>query len=511
LKERRFGWQYDAWTAMNAELAPDSVLSGTYRVVRTIGRGGMGEVYEVRHLRTKAPLALKVLMADSRMPQQLFQRFRREAEITSNLNHPNIVRVFDFDNLPDGRPFLVMELLEGRELTRLLEPGKPLPPAEVVAIVQQIAQGLSAAHERGIVHRDLKPGNIFMMTMPGGGRELVKLLDFGISKVRGGVSNLTRTDTIMGTPHYMSPEQASGRTDEADGRTDQFALASITYEMLSGRMAFPGDAAPSVLYRVVHEQPPKLRSWVAELPSTLENVVNRGLAKRPDDRFATVTAFTEALAQAAEGIGRAKAGAAPRPARPHLDAVAGALAPQSTTLRFSAGQMEAAKTDLGVPRAIWPRRAAIATAAVAATVAAMAVLRPRIGVSPTTMAPAARMESSKTSSPPVGAAALPARPTVIKSPPERDNGDDRSAVLPQARPATVPAVAARPVVEPKREISAASDVDSPVVKGVSHTHKSGSNSNAAKLARVDKTGSLTIAPPRRPKKVAVKPARNEDL
>ncbi len=130
---------------MAAELA----LSGTYRVVRTIGRGGMGEMYEVRHLRTKAPLALKVLMADSRMPQQVFQRFKREAEITSNLNHPNIVRVFDFDNLPDGRPFLVMELLEGRELTQLLEPGKPLPPADVVAIVQQIGQGLSAAHERG--------------------------------------------------------------------------------------------------------------------------------------------------------------------------------------------------------------------------------------------------------------------------------------------------------------------------------------------------------------------------
>lgn len=284
---------------MATDLAANVVLCGTYRVVRTIGRGGMGEVYEVQHLRTKASLALKILLADSGLSRQAIDRFRREAEITSNLNHPNIVRVFDFDSLGEGRPFLVMELLEGRELTRLLRPRVPLPPSKVASVVKQIALGLSAAHERGIVHRDLKPSNVFMTTVPGSSRELVKLLDFGISKVRDGAGDPTRTDTIMGTPHYMSPEQANGRAGEATGRTDQFALAAIAYEMLSGHRAFPGDEPVSVLYRVVHERPPKLRSRVPGLPRALEAVVNRGLAKHPDGRFPTIEAFAQAFVRAA--------------------------------------------------------------------------------------------------------------------------------------------------------------------------------------------------------------------
>jgi len=176
---------------MSAELAAETIISNTYQVVRTIGRGGMGEVYEARHLRTKAAVAIKVLMADLDQSGEIFQRFRREAEITSNLNHPNIVRMFDTDSLPDGRPFLVMELLEGRELSRLIEPDKPMPLAQIIPIVDQIGSALSAAHERGIVHRDLKPANVFLMALPGK-RELVKLLDFGISKVRDGGNRLNR-------------------------------------------------------------------------------------------------------------------------------------------------------------------------------------------------------------------------------------------------------------------------------------------------------------------------------
>ena len=284
---------------MATKLSAGAVLSGTYRVVRAIGRGATGEVYEVRHLRTKASLALKLLTADNSVAPKTFQRFRREAEIASNLNHPNIVKVVDFEFLPDGRPFLVMELLVGRELTKLLEPRIPIHPVEIANITDQIASALSAAHHRGIVHRDLKPRNIFMMEMPGkGGRELVKLLDFGISKVHGGVSDLTSTNAILGTPNYMSPEQAIGRADEADGRADQFALAALVYEMLCGRMAFVGDSPVSVMYRVVHEQPPKLRALIPSLPPAVEKVVNRGLAKRPEDRFPTVEAFADALIQA---------------------------------------------------------------------------------------------------------------------------------------------------------------------------------------------------------------------
>jgi serine/threonine-protein kinase len=403
----------------------------------------MGEVYEVRHLRTKAQLALKVLMADSRMPQHVFLRFRREAEITSNLNHPNIVKVFDFDNLPDGRPFLVMELLQGRELTRLMEPGKQLPLPQVVTIVQQIAQGLAAAHEREIVHRDLKPGNVFMMAMPSGERELVKLLDFGISKVRGGVSNLTRTDTVMGTPNYMSPEQASGRTDEADGRADQFALAAIAYELVSGHMAFPGDSPPSVLYRVVHEQPPKLRSWVAGLPSALEKVVMRGLAKRPADRFPTIVAFADAFGEAARAAKKAWRAPVvsrgnPLPAaRAVGPAVVGRLTP-TTTLRQSTGQMEAATAGSPGPRAGW-RRASVAVAGgIAMAVIATAAIRSRSDVRPNLVAPAAIPTAAIGVPPPPGARpASPERPPVVEQ------------VVPVARADTPPLAKPTPLARPK--------------------------------------------------------------
>lgn len=369
-----------AWEVhMATELAADTVISGSYRVVRTIGRGGMGEVYEVRHLRTKAALALKILLPDKSLSPQLFQRFKREAEITSNLNHPNIVRVFDFDSMPDGRPFLVMELLNGRELTRLLDPASPLPWSDVAAIVKQIAQGLSAAHEHGVVHRDLKPGNIFMMTMPGGDRELVKLLDFGISKVRGGASHLTGTDTVMGTPNYMSPEQASGRTEDADGRADQFALAAIIYEMLSGHMAFPGETAVSVLYRVVHQHPPALRSWAPTLPVPAEHVVTRALSKHPDQRFPTIEAFARAFDDAIRpsshehGPGPAVANRGARIAGEVQMHVVPPLV--STTLRGSTGEMRAASVDSRPARGTW-RKIFLIAGGVAAAAAAIAVFRP---------------------------------------------------------------------------------------------------------------------------------------
>jgi len=330
-----------------------------------------------------------------------------------------------------------MELLQGRELTRLIEPGKPLPLPQAVTIVQQIAQGLSAAHEREIVHRDLKPGNVFLMTMPRGNQELVKLLDFGISKVRGGVSNLTRTDTVMGTPNYMSPEQASGRTDEADGRADQFALAAIAYEMLSAHMAFPGESAPSVLYRVVHEQPPKLRTWVAGLPSALEKVVNRGLAKRPADRFPTIVAFSEAFDEAARAGGGAKLVAAARPI-PAPNAVAPravGLGP-STTLRQSTGQMEAAGGDLSHPRAIWPRGLAMVVGGVAALVISTAVLRSRGTGAPPRIPPAGIVGSLGAAPPPSAASSAAVGGPSGVSGPERELKGTPTVVSPHASPHT---------------------------------------------------------------------------
>jgi serine/threonine protein kinase len=415
---------------MPIEIAADTVICGTYRVVRTIGRGGMGEVYEARHLRTKASLALKILLADrGTSSPQILDRFRREAEIMSSLNHPNIVRVFDSDKLPDGRPFLVMELLEGRELTQLMRPRVPLPPATVAPVIEQIALGLSAAHARGIVHRDLKPSNVFLTTVPGSGRELVKLLDFGISKVGHDAAALTATNSIMGTPHYMSPEQADGKTGEATDRADQFALAAISYEMLSGHRAFPGDEPVAVLYRVVHQQPPDLRSRVSSVPRELEDVVNRGLAKRADDRFPSIEAFARAFVRSA---GIAELDAPDGPSTTALTETPVAGAEVAETLRPKTPARSEALTRSGArgPRKIVA--AAVLTVALIAIVAARSSgSRARaISASPAPLSRAA--ESTGTAEPPV-APVGPAPPIAARS--KIDEAGAPAATVLHARPA----------------------------------------------------------------------------
>jgi predicted Ser/Thr protein kinase len=274
-------------------------VSQTYRVVRRIGEGGMGEVYEVRHLRLSGRYALKVVSADGPKTADGFRRFQREAEVTSQLRHPNIVQVVDFSRLPDGAPYLVMEYLDGQELASVIAREGRFSPARVVSYAKQIAAGLAAAHEKGIVHRDLKPQNLFVLEVIGHTGELVKIVDFGISKVKDASTHLTRPAAIIGTVHYMSPEQARGLVDEIDGRTDQFALAAIVYELLLGKMAFPGEAMPSILYKVVNEEPFALRpEGTGSLPPAVADVLRRGLAKSKDARYPSVLDFADALEQA---------------------------------------------------------------------------------------------------------------------------------------------------------------------------------------------------------------------
>jgi serine/threonine protein kinase len=286
-------------------LEQDAVIGGAYRIVRLLGRGGAGEVYEALHLRTGASLAIKILRADFNGKTEALQRFQREAEVTSRLHHPNIVKVFDFDCLPDGRPYLVMELLSGKDLGRILRSKEALPPERLLAIVDQVASALATTHGAGVVHRDLSPGNIFIEQIPGSDRELIRVLDFGISKVRDTIGALTHTTTIMGTPYYMSPEQAQGHAKETDSRADQFALAAIVYEMLTRRQAFASDdplshdPATAILYRVVHHDPPSFAALNLDLPPALEDVVRKGLAKDPAQRYPSVLDFSDALAKAA--------------------------------------------------------------------------------------------------------------------------------------------------------------------------------------------------------------------
>jgi serine/threonine protein kinase len=258
----------------------------------------MGEVYETRHLRIPGRFAVKILHGQDTSKEAL-ARFRREAEITSSLRHPNIVQVLDFNQLPDGAPYIVMEFLEGVDLGQRLAAGR-LSPFDVVKLVAQMASALAAAHAHGVVHRDLKPQNVFVVPMAGQAREFVKILDFGISTVKGTARSEEEEggDRVVGTPQYMSPEQAVGE-GPVDGKTDQFALAAMAYEMLTGEQAFPGKSLPAVLFNIMHGEPAPLPATVlTTLGVQGDAALRRALAKQPGDRYDDVLEFSQAMQEA---------------------------------------------------------------------------------------------------------------------------------------------------------------------------------------------------------------------
>jgi len=278
------------------EVGVGTVLRETYEVTGLIGKGGMGAVWAARHLRLPKKVAVKVLLGSVQADSEAYQRFRREAEVASRLGHPNIVEVLDFDSLPSGTPFLVLELLEGESLARRIARGA-LPLAETVAIARQIASALHAAHRESVIHRDLKPENIYLcpVALDGVVTDHVKVLDFGISKIHGSQTIKTQESMILGTPQYMAPEQATGRNDAIDARTDEFALAAMVYEMLAGRPPFAGSNVAEVLFKVVYEAPPPLHEAVPGLPAHVLAAVERALAKKPEERFPDVSGFMAEL------------------------------------------------------------------------------------------------------------------------------------------------------------------------------------------------------------------------
>src|SRR6185312_8418503 len=219
----------------------------------------------------------------------------------SELRHPNVVQIYDFNTTTDGRPYFVMELLEGRDLERRLAEEGPLPLPAAVRVVEAVASALAIAHAHGIVHRDLKPANIFLVAIDGQVDELVKVLDFGISKIRTSGTLLSSPTDMLGSPAYMSPEQARGGS-EVDGRSDQFALGAITYRMLTGWDPFAGDDIASLLYQVVHEEAPPLARYLPAFWDTraLQAVRDRALAKDPDHRFGGMMEMARAFEAASE-------------------------------------------------------------------------------------------------------------------------------------------------------------------------------------------------------------------
>jgi serine/threonine-protein kinase len=266
---------------------------GRYRIIGELGRGAMGVVYHATDPAIGRSVAIKTIrirdINDTQQRAKLRERLFREARSAGVLSHPNIVTIYDMDEV-DGLAYIAMAYVNGPTLEKILASQSPLSGANMLRILRQTASGLDYAHGRGIVHRDIKPANI--MTDEDGA---VKITDFGIAKIAA-VSNMTETSTVVGTPNYMSPEQVQGL--EVDGRSDQFSLAVIAYEILTGERPFQGEHLSTVVYKIVAEQPADAQRINSTLTPLIDQVLRRGLSKKADDRFPNCSNFVGALEMA---------------------------------------------------------------------------------------------------------------------------------------------------------------------------------------------------------------------
>ncbi|HND11307.1 MAG TPA: serine/threonine-protein kinase [Pseudomonadota bacterium] len=347
-----------------AEVPPDplvgATIGGRYLIESFLSSGGMGVVYRAKHTVLDKPLAIKLLReAQDPMMQQ---RFLLEAKSACHIGHENIVDITDFGVLHDGRPYLVMEFLQGQSLEAVIAKGA-LPPLRTCRIAEQIARGLHAVHSKGIVHRDLKPGNIFILER--GRKDFVKILDFGIAKVMagtreslsGGSANLpnlraTATGTVLGTPEYLSPEQGAG--EAFDARVDQYALGCIMYEMLTGQVPFRGNGPMSTLMKHLTEKPipPRKRRPELNISETLEKIVLKAMAQQKESRYANMDELANVLQELIDSGTLPADPVVPRPSA-SLQTVAASLsassAPPVELSPLTSGDMFAPTLQAAIP------------------------------------------------------------------------------------------------------------------------------------------------------------------
>ncbi|HNK45014.1 MAG TPA: serine/threonine-protein kinase [Pseudomonadota bacterium] len=268
------------------------VLKEKYRVEAQLGQGAMGVVYRGTQLGLGKTVAIKMIRADILVTKDSHDRFSREAQVLSKLLHPGIAQVLDF-GIEDGTPFLVMEFVDGKELTEVMQLEGPMAPIRAIAIVRQLAAALEEAHRNGVVHRDIKPHNIRLQRYSPTGPIYLKVLDFGIAKQLGDENgtSLTATGAVIGTPAYMAPEQAGGT--KIDARADQYAVGIVLYELLTGTVPFVSDTVTGVLVSHLTKPPPPLPR---EVPEPLQRIVMRLLEKEPSGRYADISSVEKALA-----------------------------------------------------------------------------------------------------------------------------------------------------------------------------------------------------------------------
>ena len=281
---------------MPTAIEPGAVIDGKYRVVRRIGEGGMGTVFEGENIRIERRVAIKVLHEHVASSPEFAQRFEREARASARIGSPHVCDVLDLGDLPNGERFIVMEFLDGESLEDRLE-KVTLTATELAPIAFEILEGLGTMHQAGVIHRDLKPANVFL-ARGRGKSEVVKILDFGVAKLLPRADEpgeMTSTGMMMGTPLYMSPEQARGARD-VDGRTDLYAASVIFYRALTGAMPHTGENLHELLFRIVLEEPQAIRDLVPGVDEAFAAIVTKGLARDADQRFATAREYQEEIA-----------------------------------------------------------------------------------------------------------------------------------------------------------------------------------------------------------------------
>ncbi len=324
------------------QLQPGQILADKYRIIRQIGQGGMGAVFEGENIRIHRKVAIKTLHAAVAGKADILQRFEREAQAAGRIGSEHIVEVLDMGDLPDGSRFMVMEFLSGKTLgDRIIVNGK-MPARELAVPLMQLLDGLGRAHVAGIIHRDLKPANVFLLNNKPGQPDFVKILDFGVSKfnvLNAEEMSMTRTGAVMGTPYYMSPEQAKGART-IDTRSDLYSVGVIIYEAVTGQVPFNAETFNELIFKIALEAPPPAESFVPNLDPAFAGIMRKAMAREPNERFQTAEEMRAVLAAwVAEYDAQAQA-AAGGPAILHGTVAMGPPA-QATTAQFVASQANA--------------------------------------------------------------------------------------------------------------------------------------------------------------------------
>jgi eukaryotic-like serine/threonine-protein kinase len=325
------------------------LVAGKYQLVRMIGRGGMGSVWEARHISLGTPSAIKFIEAEYADSQEARSRFDKEAKAAATIQSKHAIQIYDHGMTDDGKPYIVMELLQGEPLDKVIERG-PLSLQDTAKILQQVGRGLARAHERGIIHRDLKPENIFLVKTPDDDEAVAKVLDFGIAKMSngpngssGGLTSSTKTGAVLGTPFYMSPEQARGLRN-VDHRADIWSLGVIAFKCITGKLPFDGESVGDLLVKICTAPVPvpsqiAMSLGIPGIPTNFDAWFMRALEREPERRFATVTELSDGLCFAA-GLQTRSAGGGNAPLS-HLATVgapgAGVVAPGMITPNHMGG------------------------------------------------------------------------------------------------------------------------------------------------------------------------------